>query len=579
MPQPSGPARPWAVFLIPLALLGTGLLARTAAARAFHDFTAYRSPFVFAPAPQQPIPALTRRVVLVLMDGLGAAPARAMPYLNELRARGAAYECGIGLPSLSMPARAVIASGAWQEVNGQTTNYDAHALAVEHLFQLARARGLDTALASGAKTQALFAPHVARRAEYPETPETAPLATFEAALRRETAASRALVEAAGPGYVQVELNLADEAGHGWGATSPEYARAVAEVDAALREVTARVDLEHDTLVVTADHGHVAVGGHGGPEPDVMRVPLVMAGRGVRAGVSGTCAQTDVAPTVSVLLGLPLPAGSQGAPLLDALALDAGGRAQALRNTVAQREAFVRAYEDRLQAFDGPMPAQAATVVPVQMSAGPTDEGALAQRLGALAEAEARAKQRRLGQEALRRWPWAALIAVLPVLLIAALVRARIVSGRELGQAAAFALGGIAAYHVLVPVTGLGYTLTAVNKDEWLQPFFERDMVLGGLCCTAAAAALCLAARRRGDGLLALCRQAWLCAAVFCAVLLLEVAAVYTRHDLVPRWTLPDQWWGMAFYLDALALMAAALCAPLLAAVAALARLVPVRAGG
>jgi hypothetical protein len=579
MPQPSRPARPWAVFLIPLALVGTGLLARAAAARAFHGFTAYRSPFVFPPAAQQPGPALTRRVVLVLMDGLGAAPSRAMPYLNELRARGAAYECGIGLPSLSMPARAVIATGAWQEVNGQTTNYGAHALGLEHLFQLARARGLDTALASGPKTQALFAPHVARRSEYPETPETAPLATFEAALRRETAASRALVEPVAAGYVHVELNLADEAGHGWGATSPEYARAVAEVDAAVREVTARVDLEQDTLVVTADHGHVAVGGHGGPEPDVMRVPLVLAGRGVRAGVSGTCAQVDVAPTGSVQLGLPLPAGSQGAPLLDALALDGVGRAQALRNAVTQREAFVRAYEGRLRAFDTPAVAEAGTVVPVQMITGAADEAALKQRLATLAEAEARAKQRRLSQEAIRRWPLAGLVALAPLLLVGALVRARVVSGRELARAAAFALGGVAAYHLLVPASGLGYSLTAVNKDEWLQPFFLRDMVLGALCCAAAAAALCVFARRRGEGLLALCRQAWLCAAVFCAVLLLEVAAIYTRHDLVPRWTLPDQWWGMAFYLDALALMAAASCAPLLAAVAALARLVPVRAAG
>jgi hypothetical protein len=153
-----------------------------------------------------------------------------------------------------------------------------------------------------------------------------------------------------------------------------------------------------------------------------------------------------------------------------------------------------------------------------------------------------------------------------------------VSGRELARAAAFALGGVAAYHLLVPATGLGYSLTAVNKDEWLQPFFMRDMVLGALCCAAAAAALCVPARRRGDGLFALCRHAWLCAAVFCAVLLVEVAAVYARQDVVPRWTLPDQWWGMAFYLDALALMAAALSAPLLAAAAALARLVPVRAG-
>jgi len=39
------------------------------------------------------------------------------------------------------------------------------------------------------------------------------------------------------------------------------------------------------IVVTADHGHTGRGGHGGVEPEVLAVPLVMAGAGVRAGAS------------------------------------------------------------------------------------------------------------------------------------------------------------------------------------------------------------------------------------------------------------------------------------------------------
>jgi 2,3-bisphosphoglycerate-independent phosphoglycerate mutase len=563
--SPSGRLRRWAVLLIPAALFALGLLARGAAGRAFAAFTGYRPPFRFAPVPQHPLPALGERVVLVLMDGLGVAVSRGMPFLNELRARGASYECRGGLPSLSMPARAVLMTGAWQEIHGQATNYDARPLAVEHLFRLARAHGRSTGLAAGAKTQTLFAPDVLHAAVYPEEPETAPMDHYEAALRRDLDASIALLGGARPAFAQVELNLADEAGHGWGSASPEYTRAAARVDAALRVLSAQLDLHRDVLVVTADHGHVVTGGHGGPEADVMQVPLVLAGRGVRPGVTGTCAQVDVAPTLAVLMGLPLPAASQGAPLLAALDLTPEQRRVVLRNAVAQREAFVSAYVAQMVARD-----QAGGALPP----GGEDEDALAARLASWSAVEARARAGRLTREAPARWGRAALLAAVPVVFLGALLGAGVFSARELAQAGAFAVAGVAAYHLALPLAGLSYSLTAVNKDEWLSRFFLSDMALGLLTSVVAAAALCAWQRRRGASLLALCGLAWLCAAVFCAAFVLKIAAAYAVTEVVPSWFLPDQTWGMAFYLDALVVMAVGLCAPAFALVAGLMRMIP-----
>ncbi len=582
---PPGRVRRAAILLVPAALVGLGLLARAAAAASFAAFTGYRSPFAFAGAVQHPPPALTGRVVLVLMDGLGMPASRGMPFLNELRARGASMECRVGLPSLSMPARAVLMTGAWQEIHGQTTNYDPRPLTVEHIFQLARAGGRTTALAAGAKTQTLFSPFVARGAVYGDEPETAPFEQYESALARELAAAKALLQQAHPDFAQLELNLADDAGHGWGSASPQYARAASAVDGALRELAALLDLERDTLVVTADHGHVAAGGHGGPEPEVMQVPLVLAGGGVRRGATGTCAQVDVAPTLAVLMGLPLPAANQGTPLLDVLELTPDARRQVLRNAVAQREAFVHAYAGRLATLETDAPAGAVVIAaappdaPVAGAAsavaGGEDEGVLSRRLQALVAAEARAKEGRLARDASARWPRAAALALLPALLLAALLLARVFSAREAALAAGFGLGGVAVYHLLLLPLGLGYSLTAVNKDEWLQRFFMKDMALGLATCAAAAGVLCAFQRRRGADLLALCRLAWLCAAVFCTAFVLKVAVVYALHDVFPRWAMPDQFWGMGFYLDTLVLMAVGLAGPALALVAALARLVPV----
>jgi hypothetical protein len=566
MSQPSRHPLRWAVLLIPAALVALGLFARAAAARSFSSFIGYRPPFTFPPVPQEPAEPLTRRVVMVLIDGLGLRHSRQRPFLDALRARGADFDCRIGLPSLSLPARAVLMTGAWQEIHGQSTNYGARRLSLDHVPRLARARGLATAMAAGEDTLSLFEPDIVHPFVYPKEPETASFEHYEATRQRQIASSRALLAGKQPDFAVLELYITDEAGHGWGSGSAEYARAAALADEAAREVLSPVDLSRDTVVVTADHGHVVSGGHGGPEPDVMHVPLVLAGRGVRPGVTGTCAQVDVAPTLSVLLGLPLPAGSQGRPLLEALEIPSDGRLRALRNAVAQREAFVWRYAGA--APPAGVPALASAADP----AG--DEARLRARLEALAAAEREARASRQAREAGgRSLPALALFALPPIALLG-LFALRLFDTREAGRALAFALLGVAAYHALLPVLGLAYSLTAVNKDEWLEWFFAKDMALGVATCAASAAVLCVWRRRRGATLLELCRLAWLCAAAYTALFVAKVAFIYWRHDVFPRWAMPDQYWAFGFYLDTLVVMAVGLCAPALAAVAALARLVP-----
>src|SRR5688572_9193696 len=110
-----------------------------------HAFTAYETPFAYSSAGEPPARALSPRVVIVLVDGLGLDASRGLPSLDALRARGADFTCAIGLPSLSLPGRAVILTGAWQEVHGQMTNYNPRPLNADHLFRLARRRRLETA--------------------------------------------------------------------------------------------------------------------------------------------------------------------------------------------------------------------------------------------------------------------------------------------------------------------------------------------------------------------------------------------------------------------------------------------------
>ena len=80
----------------------------------------YKSPFVTVPAPRSllsveptPSPAVVRRVVLVIVDGLREDVSRSsMPTLNTLRSYGSDVSLTVPQPSLSYPNWTTILSGA-----------------------------------------------------------------------------------------------------------------------------------------------------------------------------------------------------------------------------------------------------------------------------------------------------------------------------------------------------------------------------------------------------------------------------------------------------------------------------------
>ena len=503
-------------------------------------------------------PPLAPQVVLVLVDGLAYHASRAMPFLNELRSRGADYECRIGLPSLSLPGRSVLMTGAWQEVHGQATNFNPRPLPVEHLFLTAKRRGLVTALAAGGDPQTLFSPYVDERVVYARVPrdETARLDRLHAELLWMGEETRALLRDKRPHLFAMDYTIADEAGHGWGAASEEYREAARAVDEEIRKLAAAMDLGRAVLVVTSDHGHIPAGGHGGPENDVLRVPLVMAGGPVRAGTQGQCEQVDVAPTVAAILGIAVPASNQGRPLLDALTVTPAIRQQVLEALVEQRARFVRHYVSRV---DGGPPAASAGA-PAASTASSTEP-----QLQDLARQAEEAKQRRSASEARRR-SWVLLACLAGLAAVGVLLRAA--SFLPPGGYALALLAGIAAasaYFALFRAVGLQYSFSAVNRDEALGRFFLTDMALAvSSCAVATAAAAAWLARRAGPMRYAeLARLAFLGTAVFCALLLVKMALAYWRHGIFLRWQMPDQFWAFGFYLDTLAVVALGFSAPLM----------------
>lgn len=292
-------------------------------------------PPVLGPAPRR----LARRVALVVIDGLGLTRSYGLPTLDHLRTRGVDAKASAAFPTLSRPGYVTIVSGVPPRWSGVRTNAFDTAVKVDSLITRAHAAGRRVAYVSDISRgiPVLFGP------ELDDSTLTPWPGGIEHAIPR--------VLGAGTDLVIVLLSGVDEAGHAEGADSDAYRAASRLEDDRVARVVSSLDLDLDTIIVTADHGHIDRGGHGGVEPEVVEVPLIMAGAGVRPGalVSGARLE-DVAPTIAALLGIPAPGQSEGLPLVEALAIDGTPAAELLADARARRAAL-RTVLDAIAADD------------------------------------------------------------------------------------------------------------------------------------------------------------------------------------------------------------------------------------
>jgi hypothetical protein len=350
-----------------------------------------------APAIQDPAtPRLARRVFLVVIDGLRLDRSYELPFLDELRRRGVDGEATSHYPTWSRPNYVSILTGVPPHASGVRTNHHATPVQLDSLMDRARAAGLRVATATDYDVlprlflrrqghgppptpdeidlQAAGAPQAASDPQDPGVEAAPDLDSLEqpAALPGIRAPDADLASpfddaryapwpggfseagsALAAGHADLVILLVgavDAAGHAHGGNSPQYRDAAVIADRAVARVLAHVDLSHDAVIVTADHGHTGRGGHGGVEPEVLAVPLIAAGAGILPGTTALDARLiDLAPTVSALLGLPAPGHGLGRTLTELLALDAAARARrtaADQLRLAATGAIVRAAEAR-----------------------------------------------------------------------------------------------------------------------------------------------------------------------------------------------------------------------------------------
>jgi hypothetical protein len=311
------------VLLTGLVILTISGLSGYKATLLLDELFHYRSPLQLTPPSTGEAfqPALTEKVVIVLIDGLRvdtAANSSLMPELERLRNLGASATMISHPPSYSEPGYSTILTGAWPDINdGPVFNLEYGEIPLisqETIFSTSKAANLTTAISAYYWFEELVPQEQVDQSFY--TPG------------EDNEADRAVVNAALPWLIDSSINLLiihidqiDYAGHyEGGGVSVGWDEAATRSDQLLAKLAANINLSSTTLLVFSDHGHIDAGGHGGDDEITLKEPFVAAGLGIIPGQYDDIQMVDLAPTIAILLGTSLPSSSEGKPLVDMLTL-------------------------------------------------------------------------------------------------------------------------------------------------------------------------------------------------------------------------------------------------------------------
>jgi len=546
--------------LVPVVLIGWGFFGATQlTTSSFTAFVNYETPYALKSAPGNTGEALTAHLVIIVMDGLRLDASRQMKNANALRALGADRVMRVGQPSLSLPGWTVIGTGAWQEQHGQTTNFGScHdvqnakpvtivcASKFDSIFLAARRKGLSTALSGTASWDAIYRGQLDTIVVEPEPSD--PHRDIDGVRKTDDALEAdalKILKEKNPNLQLIYFTQPDNVSHGYGAVSPQTQQTVAELDARLGRIMQAIDLSQTTVFLTADHGHVDQGGHGGPEQVVMEIEFVAAGKGIKQGNYPLALQADIAPTAAVLLGTSFPADSQGDVMFDMLDVTAPAKAN---RAVAWADEIAARYDNIARVINGGAVAhpqlESAKAALAANNFQAAIDGAQAD-VKTTRDAIATARSQRLRDEMFARTPLAALY-LLPMALYLWLMRKM---KWEFKRPLIGALAYFVVYYALFILHGGAFSLTVFNEDTNLAPWFAARTIDAIIALLVVSGLIGILARRESKYTTALIT---INAAFFAAsVLWLQVIGFFWFYGFAWSWFIPDLVLGFKYYLDVL----------------------------
>jgi hypothetical protein len=543
------------LVLVLLILAAIGYQAQNLAMMGWDSVVEYQTPYLTDLPRGNAAEPLARRVILVLVDGLRLDASRNMSRLNELRQRGADLSVRVGQPSLSYPSWTVIASGTWQEISGVTTNWYEGEVRVDTIFKAARDAGMPAVVVGGGGWKKLYGSHLTEFVKVPgPEDENAPPEAWAQMDGNSLRLAIRVLDDYPEGLILIYFGGTDELAHLYGGVSSQYLDEVQRVDGYIGLLAERLDPEKDVLIVTADHGHVDIGGHGGWEQSVLHVPLVMVGKAIRHGAYTERLQADIAPTIAALLGIPIPVHAQGRPLVEMLEASAEAKGRIGLNAGLQLVGFYDAYAQTLGVR--PFAGDVLTRYRERLARG--EEGAVSGMWEEITARAQAARAKRFWRERLLRLPIALGIALVPLLYLL-LFRRRL---RQLLIPLGFALLYFVFYNALFFGRGYTWSLSAFNSEAQIKAFFNERLLDAALSFVVAGLLLALVSWKRP--LLQTLERMVTFAFFVGYLLLLQVDLFYWLYNIRFSWALPDLKLGFKYYMDLLQMVPTGLLGVILA---------------
>ncbi|MCB9079637.1 MAG: alkaline phosphatase family protein [Anaerolineaceae bacterium] len=428
----------------------------------------YQPPLNGAALPTEPL-ALpkTAKVVMVLLSGLGdeAFQALELPVMAQLAQTGVSGTIQSIPPTYSQTARMTLITGASPELNGAALiDQPYEAMPAPHtdsIFSRAHEAHLKTALLGLADWRGLVPREALDETFFvessgPEADQT--LLNVALPLLKEDRMDLVLIQFTGLDFAALQQG---------GAASDAYRAAAVRLDDYIGQISRIMNLDTSILVILSDHGHISSGGSGGAEIEVTQQPLVMNGFGLTSGQYSVIAQTDIAPTVATLLGLPAPHQAQGRILFEMLNLSLDHQTLAQIALTRQRLALAENYLAGVQGPAAHLPdslgvdiEQAADTFAQNNIKGAFELALLTQKS---ADTQIAAARHNAIQAA--RWPRLFMAAVAALISFFILWRQR---NTHAGLILIATVVTLALYHVLFQLQGHSYSISGFNLT--MMPF-------------------------------------------------------------------------------------------------------------
>jgi hypothetical protein len=536
----------YAILIIPLVLASLSYYVQGMAEGAYDTFASGTSSFQSPIQEGNPLEPAVKYVVIIVNDSLRYKDSLQLKNLNTLREDGADFLSHVGQPSYSLPGYVTIPTGAFPEITGVTSNYYEGA-PLDNIFKAAKDDGLTTGVVSGSDSwKELFGDYVDFCYSY--SPDKKELDLIKETNLNIKEKSIEVIETYRPHLFLIHFSGTDEASHTYGGNSSEYKEVALQQDAFTAEILEHYNFDEAVVFITSDHGHIDKGGHGGWEEETLTVPLVMYGALINPG-KGEAVNTDIAPTVAAVLGIKIPTHSQGKILFSGLDVADRIKASWMLQLAEQRRIFAGFYL-------GVIGAEISIDVNYTDAVNYFNEKNYQESLQSSgksittsAHVMEEAKEEKITGERLKRVPFFIISVCLPLVIGVFALRRKWVTKKIVSLAVMCSIFYILLFNAIFFATGNTYSLSTINDDPDIGPFFNMMALLGVLLPLVIMAFVGSYLRKEKKYEIVTC--CWIASAVISYVMVVQLGFHFLLQNNGISWYMPNMMLGFKYYVDAM----------------------------